>query len=62
MIPLRPVNILLPVNNFEPVIILEPGGRRRPSLYALLTLMLKAALGGFKKAALDMQLEMAHLR
>ena len=29
-----PVTILLPVNNFKPVIILEPGGKRRPGLYA----------------------------
>ena len=34
MIPVSPVTILQPVNNFKPVIILEPGGRMRPGLYA----------------------------
>jgi hypothetical protein len=34
VIPVKPVNILKPVNNLEPKIILEPGGRRRPDLYA----------------------------
>ena len=32
-----PVTILLPVNNFKPVIILELGGSRRPGLYADIT-------------------------
>ena len=32
--PVKPVNILSPVNNLEPIIIMEPGGRRRPDLYA----------------------------
>ena len=34
VIPVKPVNILCPVNNLEPIAILEPGGRRRPDLYA----------------------------
>ena len=35
VLPVKPVNILSPVNNIEYIIILEPGRRRRrPDLYA----------------------------
>ena len=34
VIPVRPVIILLPVNNLKTIVNLEPGGRRRPDLYA----------------------------
>ena len=34
VIPVKPVNILKPVNNLEPKFILKPGGRRRPDMYA----------------------------